>query len=172
MSDGKLSFVHRVPRPVGRPSRFAKAADLWDKFVEYCDYVDANPWQMKSASNSLSDSEKSNMRQDVRVLQRAYTLHGFCAFCGIASKWADFKATNKGRNEQFANVIAQIENVVCSQQLDGALINQFNGNIVARLNGLEDYQVTQLVGKDGEEFKFPKFTADDIEELKRLNGVE
>ena len=71
----------------------------------------------------------------------------------------------------FKEVIGQIENVVMSQQLDGALLHQFNGNIVARLNGLVDRHAQEITGKDGSEFKFPKLSIDDIEELKTLNGL-
>lgn len=168
-----MTYIAVSKNPCGRPRKIKTAGDLWDMFNQYCDYIDSNPWQVKSASNSLNDGgEKKNnsIRQDVRVVQRAYTLYGFCAFAGIFSKWADFKRNNIQRRG-FREVINAIENVVCAQQVDGALINQFDGNIVARLNSLADKQVNEIVGKDGEEFKFPKLTIEDIEELKKINGL-
>lgn len=177
MSDNnsrKESFVHKIPKPSGRPFKIKSSDELWDKFVAYCDDVENNPWQIKTGSNSIngnsSKSPNNSMRQEVRVLPRAYTLQGFCAFCGIASCWSDFKRTNLNRHG-FKAVIGQIENVVLSQQLDGALLHQFNGNIVARLNGLVDRHTQEITGKDGEEFKFPKLSIDDIQELKTLNGL-
>lgn len=168
-----MSIISQVPNPVGRPRKFKNAQELWEKFIEYCEYVDNNPWQIKSASNSLNEgaSKSNNMRQDVSVRQRAYTLYGFCAYAGICSKWGDFKRTNIDRRD-FEKVMFAIENVVCSQQLDGALINQFDGSIVARLNGLADKQITEITGKDGKDFSFPKLNSEDIEELKRLNGLQ
>ena len=167
-------FVHMIPHPGGRPPLFDSPSVLWDKFVEYCDYIDENPWQVKTASNALSSKGEENkgnsLRQEVRPMQRAYTLFGFCAFAGISSKWADFKR-NYSVREGFQFVLDQIENVVCAQQVDGALINQFNGSIVARLNGLADKQQMELTGKDGEDFKFPSLTLDDIAELKKLNNL-
>lgn len=173
MADVKQSFVHKIPNPCGRPWKVKSASELWEKFVIYCDDVENNPWQLKTGSNSIAGaggSSANSMRQEVRVLQRAYTLHGFCAFSGIAAKWADFKQRNIER-KGFRDVIMQIENVVCAQQLDGAIIHQFDGGIVARLNGIADKQVTEITGKDGSEFKFPKLSQEDIDELKKINGV-
>ena len=166
-------IVHAMPSPCGRPLKFSKAEKLWEKFVEYCDYVDGNPWQVKSASNSIDSRSGTNvnaLRQEVRPVQRAYTLYGFCAFAGIHYKWADFRKNYYPKSDDFKRVIDTIENVICAQQVDGAMINQFNSGLVARLNGIADKQITELTGKDGEEFKFPSLSAADIDELKRLNG--
>ena len=167
------SFVHKIPNPVGRPFKIKSATELWEKFKDYCDDVESNPWQIKSGSNSIAsskDKQSNSMHQEVRVMPRAYTLYGFCAFCGIVQKWADFKRGNMKR-KGFEAVKMQIENVVASQQLDGALIHQFDSNIVARLNGLADKHIQEVTGKDGEEFKFPKLSLDDINELKNINGL-
>ena len=167
-------LVHRVPNPVGKPPRFKKPEELWEKFVEYCDWVDGNPWQIKSGSSAIDDRGKdvkgNYLRQEVRPVQRPYTLYGFCAFAGIHYKWAHFRQ-NYYQKSQFAPVIEQIENVVLSQQVDGAMIHQFDGGLVARLNGFADKQQMEITGKDGEEFKFPKLTIEDIETLKKQNGL-
>ena len=169
------SFIDNVPNPVGRPPRFKNANELWEKFVEYCHYVDNNPWQLKSGSSAIDDrgeEAKSNyLRQEVKPVQRAYTLYGFCAFAGIHYKWADFYKNYKDK-QGFKQVLDQIENVVCAQQVDGAMINQFNSSLVARLNGLADKTIQEIVGKDGEDFKWPKLTMDDIEALKAINELK
>lgn len=168
------SFIDKVPNPCGRKPRFKNAGELWEKFVEYCHYVDGTPWQLKSGSSSIDDrgkKEKSNfLRQEVRPVQRAYTLYGFCAFAGIHYKWADFRK-NYIEKQGFRQVLDQIENVVCAQQVDGAIINQFNGSIVARLNGIADRTVQEIVGKDGENFKWPRLTLEDLDVLKSINGL-
>ncbi len=167
-------LVHLMPNPGGRPPRFKNPNELWEKFVEYCDWIDNNPWQIKSGSSAIDDrgkEEKSNfLRQEVRPMQRAYTLYGFCAFAGIHYKWADFYKNYKDK-QGFKQVLDQIENVVCAQQLDGAMINQFNGSLVARLNGLADKQQMELTGSDGKEFKFPRLTLEDIDILKKINDL-
>ena len=167
-------LVHRMPSPVGRPPRFKNPSELWEKFIEYCDWVDDNPWQLKSGVSSIDDrgvDDRSNhLRQEVRPMQRAYTLYGFCAYAGINYKWANFRQ-NYVEKQGFRQVIDQIENVVCAQQVDGAMINQFNGSLVARLNGIADKTVQEIVGKDGEDFKFPRLTIEDIELLKKINEL-
>lgn len=163
------SFVRRIPSPIGRPRTIESPEVLWNKFVDYVDEIDSNPWQVRDASNSMSDgsSKANNMRQNVQVRQRAYTLHGFCAFCGIFSKWADWKRNNIDR-DGFKEVIFAIENVICAQQLDGALINQFDSSLVARLNNIADSYSAEVTG---DVFQFPKLSKDDINELKALNGL-
>lgn len=169
------SFIDKIPNPVGRPPRFKNPEALWEKFVEYCHYTDSNPWQLKSGSQAMDangEETKSNyLRQEVRPIQRAYTLYGFCAFAGIHYKWADFRKNYKEK-QGFTQVLDQIENVILAQQVDGAMINQFNGSLVARLNGLADKTIQEIVGKDGEEFKFPKLTMDDIDILMRVNQLK
>lgn len=156
-------------RRPGKPPRFETADVLWDKFLEYLEEVDANPWQVKSASNSISDtgreSKNNAMRQDVRVVARPYTLQGFCSYTGIA-KWADFKRYNAERSPEFRDTICAIENKVQAQQIDGAMIHQFDGSLVARLNGFADKQTSEV----SYEFRFPRLTPEDIDELKRLNA--
>ena len=49
----QTGLVHNMPAPTGRPPRFKTPKELWDKFVEYCDWIDGNPWQEKTASNVL-----------------------------------------------------------------------------------------------------------------------
>lgn len=167
------SLIDVVKAPVGRPHKIATPEELWEKFVAYCKHIDENPWQIKSASNSLNDGgkdKKNYMRQEVNVRQRAYSLYGFCAFAGIFSKWGDFKRTNIDR-EGFRDVLLAIENVVCAQQVDGAMINQFDTGLVSRLNGFADKQINEITGKDGEKFEFPKLTLQDIEEVKKINGL-
>ena len=68
-------------------------------------------------------------------------------------------------------MITQIENVVMAQQIDGAMLHQFDSSIVARLNGLADKRIQEVTGKDGEDFKFPKLSLDDIKELQKINGL-
>lgn len=162
-----------MKNPCGRPPRYTKASDLWDDFESYCQWVDDNPWQSKSATSGLNDSgdgsKRNNIQQTVKVQQRPYTLYGFCAFAHIP-KWCDFKRNYESK-KGFLAVIYAIENCVRAQQVDGAMLHRFDSNLVARINGIADKQVNEITGKDGEEFKFPKLSIEDIEYLKNKNGL-
>lgn len=176
----------KVPNPCGRPRLYKSPKKLWDKALEYFRWVDNNPWQLKSATNSLTsdsgkkkkseeadENKKNAVRQDVRVLSRAYTLYGFCAFAGIY-KWGDFKRNytiDKEKNAGFLEVINAIELVITSQQIDGAMLHQFDSNLVARLNNISDTTKTELTGKDGEPIAMtlPKLTNEDIDKIRKLN---
>jgi hypothetical protein len=163
--------LHHMMGTPGRPRRFKESDELWKSFCDYCDWVDENPWQKKSAANRLSENakgEKSNsVGQNVAVMQRAYKLYEFCAFAGIP-KWADFKASYLPI-DGFSEVISAIENVVISQQLDGALLHQFDSNLVARLNGIADKQISEVSGPNGGTLPIPKLTDKDFERLKEIN---
>lgn len=160
------SLVKAMRKPCGKPPIYKKPEKLWEDFVRYTDFVDGNPWQTRNASNSIHGGNINGMRQDVRVIQRAYTLYGFCAFAGLY-KWADFKKAYSVK-PGFLEVINAIESVVTAQQVDGALIHQFDGSLVARLNGIADTQINEI---KGDVFKFPKLSNEDLEELKKLNGL-
>ena len=169
-----------IPNPLGgRPRLFTNPVTLWRKFISYCKWVDENPWEDKNASNSLTSTGVDNtnsMRQNVKVYQRAYTIYGFAAYSGIY-KWSSFKQKYYKVDDSgvtvdgFSAVIDAIETSIRSQQVDGAIIRQFDSNLVARLNGLADKKITEVTGKDGNDlFKLPKLSSKDFEELQRINA--
>ncbi len=157
----------------GRPRKFKSPQELWNKALEYFRWVDDNPWQRKNASNAVNTAglnTSNHLNQNVQLFPRAYTLYGLCAYIGM-TKWADFKKSYIDR-KGFSEVIYAIENIVTAQQVDGAMIHQFDSNLVARLNGIADTTKTEVTGKDGAPIiALPKLTAVDIEELKKLNGL-
>lgn len=171
MAENGKSYWEIAPNPLGgRPLKYKNAQVLWEKFLDYCKWVDDNPWQEKQATNSMvsgGDDQRNAVQQNVKVSQRAYTLYGFCAFAGIY-KWGDFKR-NYSEKKGFLEVIESIENIVTAHQVDGALIRKFDSNLVARLNGIADKTITEVTGKDGSDFMFPKLSIDDLQRLKDLN---
>ena len=169
-----------MPSPInkgGRPRSMTSASALWNKFIEYCKWVDNTPWQDKSGSNSknvsrsgIGESDNNGVRQDVRLCQRPYILYEFCSFAGIY-KWGDFKR-NYAEKSGFLEVIDAIENTIKAQQVTGALLKRYDSNLVARLNNIADRQITEVTGKDGERFEFPRLSKEDIELITRLNNAQ
>lgn len=167
---GELKFwqVCAKPKLGGRPRKFNSPQELLDGALAYFKYIDEHPWQIKSANQALhenGDGKSTGVSQNTQVKQRAYTLFGLLAYLGCSSKWGDLKRSYKDK-EGFLAVFMWIENVVTTQQLDGAMLRQFDGNIVARLNGLADIQVNQVTMDDN----IPKLTEEDFEKLRKING--
>lgn len=166
-----VSLWEMSSKPLGgRPRRFETAEELLKGALEYFRFVDEHPWQKKSANQSMSETDsgtRSNgARQSVIAIQRAYTLYGLCAFLGCY-KWGDLRR-NYAEREGFVEVMDWIENQVAAQQLDGAILRQFDGSIVARLNGLADTTINQVKLDDN----IPKLDEDDLETLRRINGLK
>lgn len=164
-----------APNPLGgRPLKFNNPLKLWKKFLSYCQWVDENPWEEKNASNSINGNkanDSNSMKQEVRVLQRAYTLYGFSVFAGIYN-WTGFKQTYMDK-PGFSTIIHAIEESVRAQQVDGAVLNRFNSNLVARLNGIADTRKTEVTGKDGSDLfekKIPKLSDEDLRKIAEINA--
>ncbi|MFQ8804135.1 MAG: hypothetical protein ACLR8Y_02130 [Alistipes indistinctus] len=71
------------------------------------------------------------------------------------------------RQRWFLEVIRAIENTVIAQQLDGAMLNKFNANLVARLNGIAE---TQNINAEVELTTIPKLTDEDLKKIAKING--
>lgn len=160
----------------GRPAMFKKPIELYEKAIDYFNWVDEHPWQDKAASNGRSENiisgknagQTNHVNQHVKVNRLPYTLYGFCAFAGISSKWADFKRAYQEK-EGFSEVIQWIEYVVTSEQVNGAMIHRYDSNLVARLNSIADTIKQEITGKDGSDFVLPKLTEEDFEKARKLN---
>lgn len=178
--DPTLPYRNKDKHPGGRPRRFQNASQLWESAKGYFMWVDANPWTNKDGSNVRSDngaSTTNSARQSVRVLARPYTLYGLCAYCGIHSKWCDFRRTYTDENdenraadaEEFLAVIRTIEHIITSQQVDGAMLRQYDSNLVARLNGISDIVEQRVSGELQGGLRLPKLSKSDLEELAHIN---
>lgn len=145
---------------IGQP-RYESPDELWEDAKKYFEWCDNNP--LAAASNvtrykkeeSIGNKGKKKVKSgktDVQLqnIGRPYTLYGLCAFAGIV-KWSDFKRTYLSK-AGFEEVIATIENIVASQQIDGALTGLFKENLASRLNHLAEKQEFELGGVENLNF--------------------
>lgn len=128
---------------------YKKPDDLWEDALAYFQWCDDNPVDapisiVRYKKEKHGGSKEMKKQDQQENISRPYTLYGLCAFLGI-TKWSQFKATNIGR-DGFEDVILTIENVIASQQLDGAMTGVFKENLTARLNGLADKTQQELNG--------------------------
>ena len=145
MSAPKGNQFWKLRNKHGRSKRFASPEQLWEAACEYFAYCDRTPW--KAIKNKTKGEIKENEESPT---QRPYSLTGLMAYLDVSkSFWNDFK---KGSHEDFSVVITRIENVIRTQQLEGAIVGAFNPNIVSRIIGLSDKQkVTHTI--NSKEFK-------------------
>lgn len=109
--------LEAIPNPLGTDSRMQTAEELWQRFCEYVEHVDANPWKMVTRTKrqkQAGDEESREMELTEKLIPRPYTAIGFCLFAGI-SEWRAFKQTHEKEKEFFA-VIRTIEDFIKDNQ--------------------------------------------------------
>lgn len=124
---------------------FENPPELWDAACCYFDYIDKNPYtqsELVKYKGSASIGELPKMTP--------YTLSGLCFFLGCSeSYFRKFKHVIKERevagkpkvtDPAFMECIEAIEQVIETQQLEGAMVGAFNYNIVRAKLGLVDKQ--------------------------------
>lgn len=133
--------------PLGKPPKYKTAKELWDKFLEYCTWVDGNPIELPERQ-AFFGSKKTveRMAQNKAKVGRPYTLYGFLAWANIAN-WTEFKRPEFRHKPDYLRVINAIENSIKAMQVDGAMVGVYNSNLTARLNGISEH--TEVTGADG-----------------------
>lgn len=140
--------------PIGRPPKFKSAKLLWEKAAEYFAWVDSNPIPLEGGTyvyrRMVKGNDELKKAENNSTAPRPYTLSGFCAFANICRQWADFKNTYCAKSEEFREVINAIENIIRTQQVEGAMVKLYDSNLTARLNGITDKTQTEVTGADGQ----------------------
>lgn len=133
--------------PLGKEPRYKNPAELWDKFLEYTEWVDGNPIDLPDRIGQYgSKKEVERVSKGSTKAPRPYTLYGFLAWAGITN-WTMFKKAEARKKASYLRVIHAIENAVTMQQVDGAMVGLYNHNLTARLNNLAER--TELSGGGG-----------------------
>ena len=132
---------------VGRPRAYTPEA-LDAKFEEYVEWVKANPVYIKKVSAG----------EIIPVpTQRPLTLVGFCQFAGISRQnFYEYES-----REEFSDILTCVRVAIEADQLEGAMVGQYNPNIVARVLHLADRQDVTTNGKDIQQVSAISFTVDE-----------
>ena len=132
----------------GRPRLWNDPEELWAAACDYFEWVDNNPW-MESKPVMVSKGANMGSEPDLQEVPRKmpYTLKELCLYLGVGeSHIRNFKNTieysklSVDEAKGFLSVIAEIENIIFTQQYKGATAGFFNGNIISRALGLVDKQ--------------------------------
>ena len=115
----------------GRDKLFKTPELLLEAAQQYFQWCDDNPWiSRKSGTNPKGATSEE------KPTQRPYTLSGLMVYVGANTDyWRQFKLQ---KHEDFSTVIKEIENIIETQQFEGAITGVFNANIIARKLGLVD----------------------------------
>lgn len=138
----------------GRDRAFSTPDELWETACEYFQWCDDNPWTSKKAIQRTAPSRKKakkgedgnkteqHIQQEITPTQRPYSITGFCVFAGVnMSWWRNFRAKcDREKEDDFSAVLQRIEEIIETQQFEGACVGAFNANIIARKLGLTEKQ--------------------------------
>jgi hypothetical protein len=116
----------------GRDKLFATPELLMEAVEEYLTYVDESPWMNKEA---IKGGEFAGQIISIPTA-RPYTLTGLCLYLGCDSSY--FRKFKTTCSEDFFTVISRIEDIIVTQQVEGAMVGAFNANLTARLNKISD----------------------------------
>lgn len=121
----------------GRDILFETPEVLWEAACEYFNWCDRNPWNKNEAIKSGDNAGKI-----IKVpTQRPYSLSGLCIYLNCNQGYFnDFKKNDERCTEDFSVIITRVEEIIETQQFEGATVGVFNANIIARKLGLVDKQ--------------------------------
>lgn len=151
---------------------FENPAELWEAACDYFSYMDNNPHTQSELVKYKGSSTIGELPK-----MKPYTLSGLCFFLGCSeSYFRVFKHNIREReaagtlrevDTSFMETIEAIEQVIETQQLEGAMVGAFNYNIVRAKLGLVD---KQDVTSNGETIL--NINVQKGKDLKNMEGLE
>lgn len=126
----------------GRNLVYKTPDDLLKAVVDYLKWCNTNPWlkneQLKTPVIKKNENGERVVTSIVQIpTQRPYTLTGMCVHIGITLKTWKVYCKRKG----FVHITTHAEEIIETQQFEGAAVGAFNANIIARKLGLSDSNV-------------------------------
>lgn len=163
MSAPKKNQFWRLRSKHGRDKLFTSPELLWTAAEEYFLWCDGNPWLKKEA---IKSGERTGDIIDIPAA-RPYSLSGLCLYLGACEVyWWQFKAAE---HEGFEQVIAAVEQVIETQQFEGAVVGVFNANIISRKLGLVDRQDVAI--KATADISRSELNTLSVEQLKKIESI-
>jgi len=105
---------------------------LWDLFTEYREQVKSNP------RKKIEYVGKDGLRVETPI-ERPLSLDGFYCFGYDKGVTLHHYFENPdGAYDEYRGITTRIRKEVRAEQVDGAMVGQYNSNLTARLNGLTD----------------------------------
>jgi hypothetical protein len=126
--------------PLGKAPTFKTDKALWNKCVEYFQWIKDNPLFEEKVFCNQGEVTKTDVQHP-----RAMTIAGLCVFLNINnSMWREWRRTGR-----YPSVIKHVDEIIYSQKFEGAAAGMFNPNIIARDLGLVDKKESDHKSTDG-----------------------
>lgn len=125
------SYLDVLPKKWGAQLRFETPQDLWDAALEYFQWMEDNPAEVHDIKGK--DNEDVEIRR-----RRPYTVVGFCIFHNIDRQTFYNYESDENGWAGFGEVARRIIDICKLNRLEGAITNEFNTNVIVRLDGLVD----------------------------------
>lgn len=119
----------------GRDKLFESPELLLQSAYEYFEWCTENPWITTKNTSSSSTICSSNTTEE-KPTARPFSKGGFYIYIGCSTSW--FNEFKRTANKDFLLVLEEIENIIETQQWEGAVIGTFKENIIARTLGLKE----------------------------------
>lgn len=132
-----IPFWKQKHRHAGRPKLFESPEMMLEAANEYFEVTAKRFW---------NDQKHSGGKIVNLKISPPFTILGFCLFIGASRNWwNEFRsAQEKEKDSKFLGVIRYISDMIEMQQIEGAAIGAFNGNIISRMLGLVDKKETEV----------------------------
>lgn len=146
----------------GRNRLFESPELLIQAAHEYFDWCDKHTWYKQEAVKSGSECGRII---DIPI-KRPYSMSGLCVYLECSQSY--FYKFKKNCNEEFIEAIERIENIIETQQFEGAVIGTFNSSIIARKLGLREQ--TDITSNGETTFKIEVIDDNTKKELIKLKN--
>ncbi len=161
MAPPKGNEYYKRRQKDGRELIYKTPDELLQEAYKYFEWCYKKPWYKNEAIKSGPNAGKI-----IKVpTSRPYTIEGLCVYAGISVQ----TFFNYEQRNDFLEVVTHIREVIRQNQLEGAMVEAYSSNIVARLLGLSDKK--ELTGKDGGELVVNVTSEKTKEGLKKLGDA-
>jgi hypothetical protein len=130
--------------PNHRPRKIKSPRHLQELFDEYKAWASVNPWKKQ---DFIRSGESAGQIIELEI-DRPLTEYEFAAYLGFSRQGLRNYGEAKGY-ENFFETYAKIQTEMTSQRVSGGLVNAYNANLVARIDGLVDKTAVEHSGDVG-----------------------
>ncbi len=117
----------------GKVRTFTTAQQLSELGKEYFQWCKDNPIQEEKVVTTGKEVGKTYIQSKTRP----FTVMGLCLFCGTIPEYLKDMCKLSNKNNEFYIVCNGLINIIKTQNIEGAMVEQFNPIFTAKILGLE-----------------------------------